>query len=94
MLEGYNPASQVPQFAQNIVASAPLVVHAAHVANNEIYHVAPSVVNAMHVINNEVYHPTPPPSESLGFYNRMDEFQDQFNEMQKEVKALRGKEFF
>ena len=30
----------------------------------------------------------------MGFYDRMDDFQDQFIEMHKEVKALRGKELF
>ena len=51
--------------------------------NNDIHHVASHVVNVMPVIYDEVYHPTPPPSEILGFYDQMDNFQDQFNEMQK-----------
>ena len=83
MLEGYNPAAQVSPFIQDVVVSAPPLVHIVPVINNEINHVAPHIVNVMLVINDEVYHPTSPPSESLGFYDRMDDFQDQFNEMQK-----------
>ena len=63
-------------------------MHATPISNNEIHHVTPPMVNAMLVINDEVYHPSPPPSESLGFYDRLNDFQDQFNEMQEEVKAL------
>ena len=44
--------------------------------------------------NDEVYLLIPPPSENLGVYDRMDNFQDQFDKMQKELKALRGKELF
>lgn len=40
-----------------------------------------------------VYH-GPTPSEDPGLIDRMDEFQDQFAELQKEMKALRGKELF
>ena len=35
-----------------------------------------------------------PSSEDLGLYDRMDDFQEQFGRMQKEMKALRGKELF
>ncbi|KAK2448950.1 hypothetical protein QL285_008189 [Trifolium repens] len=34
------------------------------------------------------------PTESIGAYGRMDDFQDQFDEMQREIKALRGKDLF
>ena len=51
-------------------------------------------MNVMPFANDEVYHPVPPPSESMGFYDRLDDFQDQFNEMQKEIKSLHGKELF
>ena len=85
-------AAQVAPFVPTTSTSAPLMVHALLVANNEIHHVAPPIMSVMPVINDEFYHPAPPPSESLGFYDRMDDFQDQFNEMQKEVKDLRGKE--
>lgn len=33
-------------------------------------------------------------SETMGAYERMDEFQDQFQAMQKEIQAMRGKELF
>ena len=44
--------------------------------------------------NDDVYLPIPPPSESFGFNDRMDDFQDQFDKIQKELMALRGKELF
>ena len=61
------------------------MVHVIPIANNEVHHITlPTVtVNVMPVINDEVYHPTSPPSESLGFYEQMDDFHDQLNEMQK-----------
>ena len=69
-------------------------MHVTPVAKNEIHYTAPPTVNAMSFVNDEVYCPFPPPSESVGFYDRLDDFQDQFNEMQKEMKALQGKELF
>ena len=51
-------------------------------------------MNVVPIINDEVFHATPSPSESLGFYDRMDDCRDQFNEMQREIKALIGTELF
>ncbi|KAK2427997.1 hypothetical protein QL285_026540 [Trifolium repens] len=42
--------------------------------------------------NEYVYHAEP--TESIGAYGRMDDFQDLFDEMQREIKALRGKDLF
>ncbi|KAK2374985.1 hypothetical protein QL285_075910 [Trifolium repens] len=42
--------------------------------------------------NEPVYHAEP--TESIGAYGRMDDFQDQFEEMQRTIKALRGKDLF
>ena len=92
--EGYNPTPQIAQSAQQVMASAPPVVHVAPAVSNEIRYAVPPVMNVVPVVNDVVHHPTPPPSEGIGFYDRMDDFQDQFNEMQKEMKALRGKELF
>jgi hypothetical protein len=33
-------------------------------------------------------------TESVGAYNRMDDFQEKFDEMQREINALRGKNLF
>ena len=60
-------------------------------ARKEIHYTAPPSVNAMPFVNDEVYRPAPPPSESMGFYDCLDDFQDHFDKMQKEMKALRGK---
>ena len=65
------------------------MVHVTPAARNEIHYAAPPSVNAMSFVNDEVYRLVPPPSESMGFYDRLDDFQ--LNEMQKEMKALRGK---
>ena len=50
------------------------MVHVTHMARNEIHYAAPPSVNVVPFINDEVYHPIPPPSESLGFYDLMDDF--------------------
>ena len=94
MLEGYNQDAQVSQLAQAAAASAPPVVHITPTARNEIHCIAPISVNVIPFVNDEVYHPIPPPSEGLGLYDRMDDFQDQFDKTQREMKALRGKKLF
>ena len=70
------------------------MLHITPTARNEIHYVAPPSVNVMPFVNDEVYRLVPQPSEGVGFYDRLDDFQGQFNEMQKEMKALRGKELF
>ena len=60
-------------------------------------HVAPAAppsVNMIPIFNDDMCRPFPPPSEDLGIYDRMDDFQEQFDKMQREMKALRGKELF
>src|ERR1043165_3856142 len=52
------------------------------------------MVHTTLVFNKEFDNPLPPPSESLDFYDRMDGFMEQFDKMQKELKALKGKELF
>ncbi|XP_058727116.1 uncharacterized protein LOC131598545 [Vicia villosa] len=55
----------------------------------------PPVMNATPVFNRDPEIPfPPPPSESVDFYDRVDGFQEQFDKMQKELKALKGKELF
>ena len=55
------------------------MVHVTPAARNEIHYIAPPSVNAMEFLNDEVYHLVPPPSESIDFYDKLDDFQDQFN---------------
>ena len=71
---------------QTIVTPAPHVVHVAPAT--------PPSVNMIPVVNDDMCRPFPPPSEDLGLYDRMNDFQEQFDKMQREMKALRGKEFF
>ncbi|XP_058733114.1 uncharacterized protein LOC131604707 [Vicia villosa] len=49
----------------------------------------PTVVNIVPLHNEQIFHGAP--SEGMG---RLDEFEDQFLEMHKEIKALRGKDLF
>ena len=55
---------------------------------------APPSVNMVPFVNDDMRCPFPPPSEDLGLYDRMNDFQEQFDKMQREMKALRGKELF
>ena len=50
----------------------------------------PPVVHA--TPEDQIYHVAP--SEGMGVYERMDEFQEQFSAMQKELQAIRGQELF
>ena len=81
--EGFNLGPQDTPIVQTIVTPAPHVVH-----------VAPPSVNMVPFVKDDVCRPFPPPSEDLGIYDRMDDFQEQFGRMQREMKALRGKELF
>ncbi|XP_050878820.1 uncharacterized protein LOC127082634 [Lathyrus oleraceus] len=61
--------------------------------NAPVFTNVPPVVHYTPHLGEPVYH-GPTPSEDPGLNDRMDEFQDQFAELQKEIKALRGKELF
>ena len=91
MPEGYNLDAQVASVVQDAATPAPHVVHVTPAARNEIHYTTPPSVNAMTFVNHKVYRFVPPPSEIMGFYDQLDDFKDQFNEMQKEMKALQGK---
>lgn len=58
-----------------------------------VFTTVPPVVHYTPQLVEPVYHGLTP-SEDPGLNDRMDEFQDQFAELQKELKALRGKELF
>ena len=81
--EGFNLGPQDALVVPNVVTSAPHVVHTVPAA--------PPSVNLVLFINEDVCRPFPPPSEDLGLYDRIDDFQEQFDKMQREIKALRGK---
>ena len=76
MPEGYNLDAPVAPVFYAAATPSPHVVHVSPAARNEIHYVAPPSVNAMPFVNDEVYRPVPPPSESVGFYDRLDDFQD------------------
>ncbi|KAI5406161.1 hypothetical protein KIW84_052776 [Lathyrus oleraceus] len=59
--------------------------------NAHVFTNVPPVVHYTPHLGEPVYH-GPTPSEDPGLNDRMDEFQDQFAELQKEIKALRGKD--
>ena len=66
--ESFNLGPQDTPIVQTTVTPAPPVVH--------VTHAAPPSVNVVPFINDEFYHPDPPPIESVGFYDRLDEFQE------------------
>lgn len=70
VLEGYQPAIEVP------------VAH-------PIMYVPSPMVNATPYAEEPVFHGDQ--SESVGVFDRMDGFQDQFQSMQKEIQVLTGK---
>ena len=82
----FNLGPQDTPVVQAIVTPAPPVVHAVPAA--------PPSVNMVSFVNDDVCRPFPPPSEDLGLYDKMDDFQEQFDKIQREMKALRGKELF
>lgn len=51
--------------------------------------VSPPVVHVVPYIEEPIFHADQ--SETVGVYEMMDEFQDQFQAMEKEIQALRGK---
>lgn len=54
-----------------------------------VMYVPPLMVHDTPYMEETIFHVDQ--SESVGAYERMDEIQDQFQAMQKEIKALRGK---
>ena len=78
--EGFNLGLQDTPLVQTVITLTPPVVHAVPAA--------PPLVNMVPFINDDVCLPFPPPSEEFGLYDRMDDFQEQFDKMQREMKAL------
>ncbi|XP_050916729.1 uncharacterized protein LOC127131881 [Lathyrus oleraceus] len=54
--------------------------------------VPPPMIHTTPYHEEPIFHTTL--SESMGVYEKMDYFQDQFTEIQREIKALRGKDLF
>src|SRR3954465_5669670 len=50
------------------------------------------IMHTLHRRGGQVYHHAP--SEGAGVYDRVDEFQEEFLQMQKELKTLRGEDLF
>lgn len=76
MPPNYTPEGQRPQVSETPVVPA-------------VMYVPPPVIHTTPYHEESVFHATP--SESMGVYDKTDDFQDQFAEMQKEIKALREK---
>ena len=79
--EGYQPP---PPFSEVPIPVIPAV--------QPMMSTPPPVVHTVPFAEEQLYHAEP--SESLGMNERLDDFQDQFAEMQRELKALKGKELF
>ena len=71
--EDLNLGPREAPVVQTTVTPAPPVVHVAPAA--------PPLMNMVPIVNDDMCHPFPPPSEDLGLYDRMDDFQEQFDKM-------------
>lgn len=60
--------------------------------SQRVMSVPPLMVHAAPYMEEPIFHADQ--SENVGLSERMDEFQDQFQEMQNEIQALRGKQLF
>ncbi|XP_058741242.1 uncharacterized protein LOC131613604 [Vicia villosa] len=68
---------------KKLLSYAPTTIHQAIVT------ATPAVINTIPLHNEQIFHGAP--SKGMG---RLEEFEDQFLEMQKEIKSLRGKDLF
>ena len=69
--EGFNLGPQDAPVVQTVVTPTPPVVHTVPAA--------PPLVNLVPFVNEDMCRPFPPPSEDLGLYDRMDDFQEKFD---------------
>ncbi|KAI5391446.1 hypothetical protein KIW84_076310 [Lathyrus oleraceus] len=91
------PATSPPQRTViSEVATSTIPATAAHFAPNmpvgPVMSVPPPVVHMLPRVEDTIYHYEP--SEGPDVYEKMDEMKDQFLELQKELKTLRGKDLF
>jgi hypothetical protein len=61
-------------------------------ASSPVMSVPPPVVHTLPRVEDTIYHSEP--SEGSDVYEKMDEMKDQFLELRKELKTLRGKDLF
>jgi len=78
------PANFVPEGLAPTFASLP--------ASSLVLVVPPLVVHTMPRVDDTIYHSEP--SEGPDVYEKMDDMNDQFLELRKELKTLRGKDLF
>ncbi|KAI5404503.1 hypothetical protein KIW84_051604 [Lathyrus oleraceus] len=79
MPPGFMPDIPAPTFA-SMPASSPVIA------------VPPPVVHTVPKVDDTIYHSEP--SEGPDFHEKMDPMNDQFLELRKELKTLRGKDLF
>jgi hypothetical protein len=78
------PANFVPEGFAPTLASLP--------ASSPVLSVPPPVVHTLPRVEDTIYHSEP--SEGPDVYEKMDDMKDQFLELRKELKTLRGKDLF
>ncbi|KAI5425980.1 hypothetical protein KIW84_031705 [Lathyrus oleraceus] len=61
-------------------------------ASSPVMYVPPPVLHTLPRVEDTIYHSEP--SEGPDVYEKMDEMKDQFLELRKELKTLRGKDLF
>ncbi|KAI5431680.1 hypothetical protein KIW84_035733 [Lathyrus oleraceus] len=78
------PSNFVPEGFAPTFASMP--------ASSPVMSVPPPIVHTLPRVEDTIYHSEP--SEGPDIYEKMDEMKDQFLELRKELKTLRGKDLF
>ncbi|KAI5396217.1 hypothetical protein KIW84_062430 [Lathyrus oleraceus] len=78
------PPNFVPEGFAHTFASMP--------ASSPVMSVPPPIVHTLPRVEDTIYHSEP--SEGPDVYEKMDEMKDQFLELRKELKTLRGKDLF
>ncbi|KAI5418328.1 hypothetical protein KIW84_042827 [Lathyrus oleraceus] len=76
----------------NFMLEGPAPTFASLAASSPVLVVPPPVVHTMPKVDDTIYHSEP--SEGPYVYEKMDAMNDQFLELRKELKSLRGKDLF
>jgi len=77
---------------RNFMPEGPAPTFASMSASSPVLAVPPPVMHTLPRVDDTIYHSEP--SEGPNFYEKMDAMNDQFLELRKELKTLRGKDLF
>jgi hypothetical protein len=86
------PAGFPWRISSNFMSAGFAPTFASMPASSPVMSVPPPVMHTLPRVENTIYHSEP--SEGPDVYEKMDEMKDQFLELHKELKTLRGKDLF